>query len=226
MALTEEFGNDTDTGAVSVISINDGPFFTLVALGAAGLADVPLIALLAVLVPILIGFVLGNLDEDIRDFLRPGQRLLIPLFAFPLGAGIDFSTLIEAGPPGVLLGVMTVVISGLGAMGLLYLVHAIRRRPQERRNVISGACEASTAGNAVATPAAIAAADPAYGAIEAAATAQVAGAVVTTAILTPLAVILVHRWQMRRGVDPAYEFEAVASETRGTVQTSGSAADR
>lgn len=226
VALTEEFGNETDTGAVSVISVNDGPFFTLVALGAAGLANIPLIALLAVLIPILVGFVLGNLDEDIRSFLRPGQKLLIPLFAFPLGAGIDFATLLEAGPPGVLLGVMTVVISGLGAMALLYLVHVIRRRPRERRNVISGACEASTAGNAVATPAAIAAADPAYGAIEAAATAQVAGAVVTTAVLTPLAVILVHRWQMRRGVDPGYEFEAIASGTQEPDEPVGGPAAR
>lgn len=222
VALTEEFGNDTDTGAVSVISVNDGPFFTLVALGAAGLADIPILALVAVLVPILLGFILGNLDEDIRTFLRPGQKLLIPFFAFPLGAGIDFTTLIEAGPPGVLLGVMTVVISGLAAMGLLYLVHIVRRKPRRRRNVVAGACEASTAGNAVATPAAIAVADPTYSAVEAAATAQVAGAVVTTALLTPLAAILVYRWQMNRGIDPAYEFETSAD---GSQQDAGASAE-
>ena len=198
VALTEEFGNETDTGAVSVISINDGPFFTLVALGAAGLAEVPLLAFVAVILPILLGFTLGNLDEDIREFLKPGQRLLIPFFAFPLGAGIDFSAILRAGPPGVLLGVMTVVISGFGAMAALRLIG--------RRNVISGACEASTAGNAVATPAAVALADPTYQAIEAAATAQVAASTVTTAILTPPFVILVYRWLNRRGIDPKEEF--------------------
>jgi 2-keto-3-deoxygluconate permease len=207
VALTEEFGNETDTGSVSVISINDGPFFTLVALGVAGLADIPLLALAAVLVPILAGFTLGNLDEDIRNFLKPGQRLLIPFFAFPLGASIDFATILTAGPPGVLLGVMTVVISGFGAIALLYLWYVIRRRPRRQRNVISGAAEASTAGNAVATPAAVALADPTYQAVEAAATAQVAASVVTTAILTPLFVILVYRWQMSRGIDPKREFE-------------------
>lgn len=198
VALTEEFGNETDTGAVSVISVNDGPFFTLVALGAAGLAQVPILAFVAVVLPILLGFILGNLDENIREFLRPGQRLLIPFFAFPLGAGIDFSAILRAGPPGVLLGVMTVVISGFGAMIALRLIG--------RRNVISGACEASTAGNAVATPAAVALADPAYQAVEAAATAQVAASTVTTAILTPPFVILVYRWLKRRGMDPKQEF--------------------
>ncbi|TCJ16129.1 2-keto-3-deoxygluconate permease [Rubrobacter taiwanensis] len=207
VALTEEFGNETDTGAVSVISINDGPFFTLVALGVAGLADIPLLALVAVLVPILAGFVLGNLDEDIRNFLKPGQRLLIPFFAFPLGASIDFGTILTAGPPGILLGVMTVVISGFGAIAFLYGWYLIRRRPRRQRNVVSGAAEASTAGNAVATPAAVALADPAYEAVAEVATAQVAASTVTTAILTPVFVILIYRWQMSRGVDPRKEFE-------------------
>lgn len=212
VALTEEFGNDTDTGAVSVISINDGPFFTLVALGVAGLANIPILALVAVVIPIAAGFILGNLDTEIRDFLKPGQRLLIPFFAFPLGAGIDFGTILTAGPPGVLLGVMTVVISGLGAMALLYLLYVVRRRPPRRRNLISGAAESSTAGNAVATPAAVALADPTYQAVEAAATAQVAAAVVTTALLTPLFVILIYRWQMSRGVDPKQEFEDLSRD--------------
>lgn len=204
VALTEEFGNETDTGAVSVISINDGPFFTLVALGAAGLANIPILTFVAVVLPILVGFILGNLDEDIREFLRPGQRLLIPFFAFPLGAGIDFSAIVQAGPPGVLLGVMTVIISGFGAMAVLRLVG--------RRNVISGACEASTAGNAVATPAAVALADPAYRAVETAATAQVAASTVTTALLTPPFVILVYRWLKSRSIDPKREFVEDESE--------------
>jgi 2-keto-3-deoxygluconate permease len=203
VALTEEFGNETDTGAVSIISLNDGPFFTLVALGAAGLAEVPLLALVAVLLPILIGFILGNLDEEVRRFLAPGQRLLIPFFAFPLGASIDFGAIVEAGLPGVLLGIMTVVISGAGAMLALRLIG--------RRNVISGAAEASTAGNAVATPAAVALADPAYRAVADVATVQVAASTVTTALLTPVLVISVSRWLKSRGIDPKAEFATAAA---------------
>jgi 2-keto-3-deoxygluconate permease len=203
VALTEEFGNETDTGAVSIISLNDGPFFTLVALGAAGLADVPLLAFVAVLLPILIGFVLGNLDEEIREFLAPGQRLLIPFFAFPLGASIDFGAIVQAGLPGVLLGLMTIVISGACAMLALRLIG--------RRNVISGAAEASTAGNAVATPAAVALADPAYRAVADVATVQVAASTVTTAILTPVLVIFVYRWLKSRGIDPKTEFATPAT---------------
>lgn len=41
VALTSQFGNKTDKGAISILSINDGPFLTLVALGVAGLAAFP-----------------------------------------------------------------------------------------------------------------------------------------------------------------------------------------
>ena len=47
VALTSQFGNKTDKGAISMLSINDGPFLTMVALGAAGLADFPMMALFA-----------------------------------------------------------------------------------------------------------------------------------------------------------------------------------
>ena len=99
-ALASEYGDSTDVGAISILSINDGPFFTMLALGVTGIADVPFIALVATIVPILIGFILGNLDESIREFLEPGATLLIPFFAFPLGAALNFGQILEAGVPG------------------------------------------------------------------------------------------------------------------------------
>lgn len=207
VALTEQFGNTTDKGAVSVISLNDGPFLTMLVLGAAGLASIPILSFVGVVLPVALGFILGNLDDDLRRFLAPGQRILIPFFAFPLGAGIDFSTLIKAGLPGIFLGFLTLIVSGGGAMLFLYLTHRVRRRPPQRRSIIAGACESSTAGAAVATPAVVVAADPAYHAIEAAATAQVAGSVVTTAFLTPVLTLLIYRWHRQRGVDPTLDLD-------------------
>ena len=65
-------GNATDTGAISILSLNDGPFFTLIALGATGLANIPIKSLIAVLVPLLIGFIWEILT---KDSVMPARQL-------------------------------------------------------------------------------------------------------------------------------------------------------
>ena len=215
VALTGEFGNKTDKGAVSVLSLNDGPFLTLIALGVAGLADFPLMALVAVIFPILFGMILGNTSEIARNFLGPGEKLIIPFAAFALGTGIDFQVIFTSGAPGLMLGVFTIVLSGGLAMAGVYLWHVARRHPKNSRNVISGACEATTAGNAIATPVAVAAADPSYAAVVDIATTQVAASVVVTALAVPFLVSAVARWQARRGVTPENEEAYYEQRQRG-----------
>lgn len=179
-ALAGQYGDSTDVGAISILSLNDGPFFTMLAFGITGLANIPFIALIAVLIPIVIGFILGNLDEDLREFLNKGTVLLIPFFAFPLGAALDFRTIIQAGAPGLALGVLVSVLTGLGGYFAMSLFGGKPRAV--------GAAIGTTAGNAVGTPAALALADPSLQPYVAASTAQIAAAVIVTAILCPLIV--------------------------------------
>jgi 2-keto-3-deoxygluconate permease len=182
-SLASQYGDETDVGAYALLSIKDGPFFTLVALGASGLAQVPFMALVAVLIPIIIGMILGNIDSDMRKFLGSSKLLLIPFFSFPLGAGMNLSTIVKAGGPGILLGVIA-AFTGIGAYVLLKLF---------REEPIIGLATGSTAGNAVATPAAVAAADPSLVAIASIATAQVAAACVVSAIICPFIVSYVFK---------------------------------
>lgn len=188
-ALAGQYGDSTDVGAISILSLNDGPFFTMLAFGITGLADIPFMAFIAVLVPIVIGFILGNLDEDLRKFLAKGTTLLIPFFAFPLGAALDFRTIVEAGMPGLLLGVLVAVLTGFAgyfASGLFGKKKAV------------GAAIGTTAGNAVGTPAALALADPSLQQYVAASTAQVAASVIVTAILCPLIVSYLDKLNKKR----------------------------
>ncbi len=177
-SLASQYGDETDVGAYALLSLKDGPFFTLVALGASGLAQVPFMALVAVLVPILIGMILGNIDLDMRKFLGSSGLLLIPFFSFPLGAGMNLTTIVKAGGPGILLGIIA-SFTGIGAYVLLKLF---------KEEPIIGLATGSTAGNAVATPAIIAGADPSLVAIATIATAQVAASCVISAILCPFIV--------------------------------------
>ena len=177
-SLASQYGDETDVGAYAILSLKDGPFFTLVALGASGLAQVPFMALVAVMVPIVIGMILGNIDSDMRAFLGSSKLLLIPFFSFPLGAGMNLETIVQAGGPGILLGVIA-AFTGIGAYMLLRLF---------KEEPIIGLATGSTAGNAVATPAAVAAADPTLAVVATVATAQVAAACVISAIVCPFIV--------------------------------------
>lgn len=220
VALTKQFGNKTDRGAVSILAINDGPFITLMALGAAGLASFPLETLVGIFLPVLIGFTLGNLSQKVREFLKPGELLLIPFLGFAVGQGIDFSTLAQAGFQGILLGLISLTVIAITGMSILYLLHMLRGRPKRARNIISGAAESTTAGNAVATPAAVALVDPTFEAIQSVATAQIAAATITTAILVPFLVTFISRWQLRRGVSPEAEDEWNERKSNVTTETS------
>lgn len=183
-SLASQYGDETDVGAYALLSLKDGPFFTLVALGASGLAQVPFMALVAVLIPIGIGMLLGNMDADMRKFLGSSKLLLIPFFSFPLGAGMNLTTILKAGGPGIILGIIA-SFTGIGAYILLKLF---------KEEPIIGLATGSTAGNAVATPAVVAAADPSLLAIASIATAQVAASCVVSAIVCPFIVSLAFKY--------------------------------
>lgn len=211
-ALTGQYGNRSDVGAVSILSLNDGPFLTLIALGMMG-SSFPVIAFIAVLLPIGIGMLLGNLDPEIREFLAPGELLPVPFFAFALGAGMNLANFFnpEVVGAGVTLGLLTVILTG----GVGILVFKLFREKSQ----IAPVAEASTSGNAAATPAAISAAAAVaassgmmsaqeaqqYHDIVNIATAQISLATLTTAVLCPIAVILMDKYQRSKGIDAKAE---------------------
>jgi 2-keto-3-deoxygluconate permease len=176
-ALTAEFGTKEEVGAIAILSIKDGPFLTMIALGTAGLASIPFMTLVGVILPLLVGVILGNLDPDLRAFLSKAGMVMIPFFAFGLGCGINLQTIYQAGVSGVLLGLLTVGVCGF---------FTILTDKASGGSGVAGAANASAAGNAVATPAAVAMVDPSLTATAAVATPQVAAAVITTALLVPV----------------------------------------
>lgn len=195
-ALATKYGTKTDVGAVAVISSNDGPFFEMLFMGLTGVANIPLMTLVACIFPIFVGMILGNLDNKIRDFLKPGMLVSIFLFSFPLGAGMNFNTLITAGIPGLLLGVLTVLWTGIPS----YFVYKLLIKREHRRSCAVGAAVGTSAGNSVATPAAIAAVDATWEPYAAAATAQCAASVVVTALLTPFVVNWLYKYEEKKGL--------------------------
>ena len=184
MALAAEYGDATDMGAQSVLLVNDGPFFTMLIFGGAGMAEIPASALLASIIPLALGFIMGNLDAEIRSrFGNP--ETLIPFFGFCLGAGMDLRYVAAAGSSGLILGLACLFVCGFAG-------YLSTRLFSDRCRAV-GAAIGSTSGNAMTTPMFLAAADASLSPQVGIASAQIAAAAIVTAFLCPALVAGLHR---------------------------------
>ncbi|MEN6564812.1 MAG: 2-keto-3-deoxygluconate permease [Veillonellales bacterium] len=188
MALIGQFGKSEDGAAYSIMSMESGPFFTMAALGVAGLAAFPWQTFVGAILPLIIGMVLGNLDRELREFLAKAVPVMIPFFAFALGNTLNLTTVWKAGLLGIMLGVGVVICTGT----VLILLDKLTGG-----NGVAGIAAASTAGNAAVVPMAIASIDPAYASVAPAATMLVATSVIVTCILVPIVTAL---WARHVGV--------------------------
>ena len=175
MALMGRYGAPKDVGAYSVMSLESGPFITMMTLG--GLLAFPWQTLLGAILPLCVGMLLGNLDREMREFLGKAAPALIPFFAFAIGAGLNLANVWRAGLLGLALGVVVLVIS----CTVMFLADRV-----SGGKGLAGLAAAATAGNAAAVPALVAAANPAYAKAAPYATVLVAASVVVTMLTVPL----------------------------------------
>jgi 2-keto-3-deoxygluconate permease len=141
MALMGQYGRGKDVAAYAVMSLESGPFLTMLSLGVAGLAGFPWQVMLGALLPLIIGMILGNLDPQMREFLGKGTSVMIPFFAFAIGTTMSLSSLWQSGLLGIALGVFVVIFSGT----LLMLTDKLTGG-----DGLAGLAASSTAGNAAA----------------------------------------------------------------------------
>lgn len=178
ISLSSQFGDATDSGAISILSLNDGPFFTLVALGATGLASIPFMSLVATIVPIIVGFIWGNIDSDFRNLCKSAQPIVTFFMTIAIGSSTNIGTIVTAGASGIVLG----MISALTGVIFFFGFNALLKKKD--RNAM-GAAVGTTALNSAMTPAAVAEADPSMAPYTDLATAQCATASIITLFLCP-----------------------------------------
>ena len=100
LALTSVMGDKEDPAPTCVQSIETGPFLTMLIFVGAGLAVIPWLTMVSVIAPIVVGAMLGNLDEDLRDFFGSHEPIIVPFMAFTLGQTINLSGGGDGGHPG------------------------------------------------------------------------------------------------------------------------------
>ena len=193
MALMGQYGTAEEAAAYSVMGLESGPFLTMVTLGATGLSTFPWHTLVGALLPLMVGIVLGNLDPELREFLGNGAAVLIPFFAFAIGATLDLQRIWEAGLLGLALGLITMLVSAVALIATDRLIGG---------NGTAGIAAATTAGNAAAVPMLVGVANPAYMNAAGPATVLVASSVIVTSLcIPPLTAWWLHRVVRRKAKD-------------------------
>ncbi len=124
------------------------------------------------------GFLLGNLDPELRELFSGATKSLIPFFAFALGNTINLGVIIDTGLLGILMALAVIVITGVPLIIMDIMLGKGRGT--------AGIAASSTAGAAVATPLLVAEIAPDFAEAAPAATTLVASCVVITAIVVPV----------------------------------------
>lgn len=187
-SLMQQYGTKEEAGAFVLTSIESGPLVTMMILGSTGAAYFEPHLFVGAVLPFVIGFILGNLDPELRDFFTPAGTMMIPFFAFALGNTIDLTVILKTGLLGILLGLGVIVVTGIP---LIFADRIIGGG-----NGAAGLAASSTAGAAVTNPMIVGQMIPEFQEIVPAATALVATSVVVTSIVVP---IIVAYWVKRFG---------------------------
>ena len=100
LALTSVMGDKEDSGTYVVQSIETGPFLTMLIFVGTGLAVIPWLTMVSVIAPIVAGAILGNLDDDIKEFFGSHEPIIVPFMAFTLGQTINLTVRRHGRPSG------------------------------------------------------------------------------------------------------------------------------
>ncbi|CAM3194792.1 2-keto-3-deoxygluconate permease [Streptobacillus felis] len=188
--ITSVYGDEIERGAVAITSLSVGPTVTMIALTSAGLASISPLAILGSIVPLILGIILSNYSPFLKQLFTKGLGATTVLVGFALGANMSLSQIFKGGLPGILLGLIAVFVVGIITVIMDKLTGG---------SGIAGASISSVAASAIANPEALAKADPNLAIFQDAATAQIAAAVIITALLTPVFTSLVKKYNEKKG---------------------------
>ncbi len=177
-SIMQQYGTKEEAGAFVLMSVESGPLVTMLIMGTSGLATFEPRLFVGAVLPFLIGFLLGNLDNELREYFGKASHVMIPFFAFALGNTIDLTVILKTGLLGVTLGVAVIIVTGIPLM--------LADKYIGGGNGTAGIAASSTAGAAVTNPLIIGEMLPEFKPVAQAATALVAASVIVTAIMVPM----------------------------------------
>ncbi len=177
----ERYGTDLDRATFPLVHLSTTVAVPVLVYGlvGAGAGDFDGMAMLALFVPFLVGFLLGNLDPAFAKFFKPGVSLMIPVLGANFGASMNLvDAVVNGAVPGIIMSVLYLVV----VLGLFFLVDKlVLKRPGYQ-----GVAWCSVSGSCAAIPPLIMAGNPTLEAFIPVGVAMVTTATIVTNLIMPL----------------------------------------
>ena len=154
MGIIQPYGDDSDKGTFPIMLIFSmplAPFIFLSCMGS-GSSDITtsILQIISLLIPFLLGVLLGNLDQKIRNVFKGGNAIILPFLGFQFGSTIDLVNAFQGEV--ILAALLLTVIYWAVTMIIPYLVDRfILKRPG-----YASVASCSLAGVALSIPAMVA----------------------------------------------------------------------
>ncbi len=92
MGIISPFGDKADKASFGIMLICSMPLLPLLFLGfygEAGFGEAQVMQIISLIIPFILGMVLGNLDMDIRKVFAGGNAIILPFLGFEFGSTIN-----------------------------------------------------------------------------------------------------------------------------------------
>ena len=132
MGIIQPYGDDSDKGTFPIMLIFSMPLLPFIFLSCMGSGNgdftQSILQIFSLLIPFLLGVLLGNLDHKIRDVFKGGNAIILPFLGFQFGSTIDLVNAFQGDV--ILAALLLTVIYWAVTMILPYLVDRfILKRP-------------------------------------------------------------------------------------------------
>lgn len=179
LSVVQSYGDPEDAAIYPFAGIPALPAIPLIVYSvyySGGIAGIDWMPIISIILPLVLGMILGNIDRDFSDLFGPSMSALLPLLGWNLGQGMNLIEAAQSGVSGIILTIIFLVL-----MSPMYFID----KNMLGYDGVSGIGMMSVAGMTTAVPAAIVSAFPHLEPYLGSAIAQVLLACVITSILIP-----------------------------------------
>lgn len=126
LGVVNELGDEADKGNYALMNIVTMPAIPVFVVSMAANTGFNYLEIVTVLVPFLLGILLGNLDKGISKLFGATIPITLPFLGFCFGSSVNFLNALKAGLGGIVLVVFCVLIN---AIVLIAVDRVIVKRP-------------------------------------------------------------------------------------------------